>query len=279
MPQTFALPLLATEHTEFDRGAEALAFALARQRGAPLAAVLPIVSNAEFLMSAPELAARADEQAAKRRRELEERARAQGVALELSVRHGAALDAEIVDQARRIGADPIVIRRRGKRSFLAQMMVGEMVGKVVAHAPCSVLVVPRDAQLWQRRVLAAVEADAQGGRVAALAIRLAAEARLPLTLLTVHPAAAQPAAGGAELAQWRRDAEAAGVAADSETASGAAAEQILAAARRLQADLIVMGVRSAAHAARAKVGRVAHEVTGRYDGAVLLVSSAERGSR
>ena len=48
MPAPFARLLLATEHTEFDRGSETLALALARQAGLPLAVVLPVLSNPEF---------------------------------------------------------------------------------------------------------------------------------------------------------------------------------------------------------------------------------------
>ena len=58
MSGTFSRLLLATEHSEFDAGAEALAFAMARRCGLPLAAVLPVSSNPEFEVVAPELAAR-----------------------------------------------------------------------------------------------------------------------------------------------------------------------------------------------------------------------------
>ena len=50
--------LLATEHTEFDVGAERVALELARRRGVPLAGVFPIVSNIEYESVAPELVAK-----------------------------------------------------------------------------------------------------------------------------------------------------------------------------------------------------------------------------
>ena len=53
--------LLATEHTEFDTGAERIALELARRRGVPLAAVVPIVSNIEYESVAPGLVARMEE--------------------------------------------------------------------------------------------------------------------------------------------------------------------------------------------------------------------------
>lgn len=273
----FARVLLATERTDFDSGAERLALALAARHAQALAVVMPLASNAEFEAVAPELAERADREAGAKLERLRVQARDAGVALDLDVRHGDEPCAEIVDDARERGADLIVIRRRGQRSFLAALMVGEMVGEVIAHAPCSVLVVPRDAALWQRRVLVAVEADAQGRRVAALAVSLAAEAGLALTAVCVPGAGAARANAEALLADIKRGAAAAGVAAETQLLAGAPAPQILDAARRTGADLIVIGARSQAHAARASVGRVAHEVTGRFDGAVLLAHAGIAG--
>ena len=52
----FTRILLATEHTEFDVGAERVALELARRCGVPLAAVLPIVTNPEYEVTDPALA-------------------------------------------------------------------------------------------------------------------------------------------------------------------------------------------------------------------------------
>src|SRR5512136_324887 len=131
MSHPFQRLLLATEHTEFDVGAEALAFALARRCALPLAAVLPVTSNPEFEAVAPELAERADVRAAARRGALLAEAQAQGVALDLNVRRGPEPFAEIVAEARARSADLLVIRRRGQRGLLANLLVGEMVSKVV----------------------------------------------------------------------------------------------------------------------------------------------------
>lgn len=155
--------LLATEHSEFDAGAEAVAFALAARAGGQLHAVLPLVSNAEFEASAPALAARADDEVAARREHLVATAAAAGVTLEVNVRRGAEAHAQILAQAREDAADLLVIRRRGKRGLLARLLVGEMVGKVLAQAPCNVLVAPRSAGPWQRGVVVAVgDAQARG---------------------------------------------------------------------------------------------------------------------
>jgi len=144
--------LLATEHTEFDRGAEALAFALAHRHAVPLPVVLPVASNPEFEAVAPELAARADAAAAARLEDLARAAAQVGVTLVPEVRHGPEPYAEIVAEARERQAELIVIRRRGRRGLLANLLIGEMVSKVVAHAPCIVLIAPREARLWRQGI-------------------------------------------------------------------------------------------------------------------------------
>jgi nucleotide-binding universal stress UspA family protein len=148
--------LLATEHSEFDAGAERLAFMLAARAGGALSAVLPLATNPEFEVSAPALADKADAEVAVRREHLVAAAAALGVVLDVVVRRGAEPHAGIVAEAREQAADLLVIRRRGKRGLLARLLVGEMVSKVLAQAPCDVLVTPRSAALWQRGVLVAV---------------------------------------------------------------------------------------------------------------------------
>ena len=57
MAQVFQRLLLATEHTEFDTGAERWPWRWRSAARAPLAVVLPLVSNPEYEAVAPQLAA------------------------------------------------------------------------------------------------------------------------------------------------------------------------------------------------------------------------------
>lgn len=140
MATPFTRLLLATEHNEFDTGAEALA----RRCALPLAAVMPVLSNPELESAAPALAARLDAQASIRRESLEAMAAAQQVSIDVTVRRGPEPYAEIVEHACEHRADLIVIRRRGKRGLLANLLVGAWIGgtaqKVIGLAECPVLV-------------------------------------------------------------------------------------------------------------------------------------------
>lgn len=266
MAAVFQRLLLATERTEFDAGAERLALALARHCATPLGVVMPLLSNPEFEAEAPALAERAERQAAARLVALRQQAETAGIAIDLRVRRGAALWREIVDEAQERGSDLLVLRRRGRRGFLARMLVGEMVGQVLAHAPCCALVVPRDAQLWTRRVLVAAEPGEPGLQRVALATSVASACALPLCVVCVAgPGERQRSAAAEFLAQTQGLAAAAGVAASTELGFGDVPAQLLDAARDQAADLIVLG------AGHGRGGGVAHHVTGAATCAVLIV--------
>jgi nucleotide-binding universal stress UspA family protein len=270
MGGTFSRLLLATEHGEFDTGAETLAFALARARRVPLAGVLPMVSNPEFEAVAPQLAAKADAEAAARRRSLEARAKAEGVDFDLQVRRGSEPYVDIVDEARRRAADLIVIRRRGKRGFLANLLVGEMVSKVVAHAPCSVLIVPRGARMWSRRVLVGIDPQASDDTLLACAVSLACDCVLPLHVLCVAANDAARAAAARTLAVALRRARQLGATVDGEVRVGRAYQELIQGAQACAADLLVVNRHRGDALDRAWIGGVAQKVIGLTECPVLV---------
>jgi hypothetical protein len=235
--------LLATEHTEFDVGAERVAFELARRCRLPLAAVLPIVTNPEYEVTAPELALACEQAASAKREALYAAARAAGVDLDLNVRRGDEPHLEIVDEARARHADLIVARRRGRQGFLAQLLVGEMIGNVVRCAPCSVLLVPRACRMWEARILAAIDDSAAAAPVVATAQRVAAGCGLPLLVASVaaQDTAAATSSAEAAVAAALRTIRGSGSNAEGRVVRGPPAESIAALAHDCGADLIVAG--------------------------------------
>lgn len=271
MAQLFTRLLLATEHSEYDSGAEAMGFALAQRCQLPLATVLPLVSNPEFEAIAPQIAAKAEQEAAAKIAELRQQAQAVGVAIDLRLRRGPEPYQEIVDEAREQGSDVIIIRRRGKRGLLANLLVGEMVSKVVTHAPCHVLIAPREARLWQQRVLVAAEATPTGRQIVATALAVAAQCALPLHLVSVVAADALRPPADAFVADMLIEARALGLVAQGEVRVGKPYTEILATRAACQADLIVMGSRGEPGIGRALLGGVAQKVMGLSEHPVLVL--------
>lgn len=233
--------LLATEHTKFDVGAEKLAFAMAGRCGMPLRVVIPVLSNPEFEAQAPELARRADEEIGRKISELEAQAVAAGVQLEVKVRHGAQANEEIVDEATRTQTDLIIIRRRGNPGFLANLLVGEMVSKVIRDSACHVLMVPRAAQFWQHHLLAAVGEGGAAAHVARMAAEIAARCEVPLTLVSVASDEGRYAEISALNALQLHQAKITYPAATGQVLRGQPVEQTVALAQKLAADLLIVG--------------------------------------
>lgn len=233
--------LLATEHTEFDIGAERIAFAMARRCGIPLRAVLPLLSNSEYEVEAPQLALRAEQEAARKAAELRNSAKEIGVELDIHIRRGAEAYQEIVAEAVASQTDLIVIRRRGNPGFLANLLIGEMVSKVIREAPCAVLTVPRAAEFWQHQVLAAVNDAPAASSITALAAKIAEACDMPLTLVSVVEEQTMQAATENLNAENSTHASAICRQVQGRVLIGKPVAQIVATAKEISADLIVIG--------------------------------------
>jgi nucleotide-binding universal stress UspA family protein len=272
----FSSILLATEGTEFDTGAERVGIGLAAKCGVPMMAVMPLVTNAEYQIVAPERAAHAEAHAAAKIDKLETAAQAQGVELRGRVRLGQEPFREIVDEAGERGADLIVLRRRGKRSYLANLFLGEMVHTVVGHTHCDVLTVPRGSALWSRGILVATDGSSQSARATKMAAALAVSSGLPLTVVSVaehhngsgvSESAAQANVDGALSVVRAAGAQATGRV----VVEGKPYQAILATADQVEADLIVIGRRGIGRVERMLVGSTSEQVAGSAPGPVLIV--------
>jgi len=271
MAKSYTRILLASEGTEFDVGAERLAIDWAAQWALGLLAVVPVVSNPEFEVVAPQLAQRAEAAAASHLERLRHAASQRGVDLAGTVRLGETPYQEIVAEARQRNADLIVLRRRGKRGFVANLLIGAMTHTVIGHAPCDVLIVPRAARMWSRGVLLATDGSTHSARAAEIARELALRGSLPVTVVCVlaHPADDRARAAAnveAAIALLRS----AGVRAEGRTAEGRPHEAILAVGREAQADVIVVGRRGLGGVERLLLGSTSERVAGFADCPVLI---------
>ncbi len=264
MAHPFERILLITEHTEFDRGAERMAFDIASQCGLELRAVFPVMRNIEYEIGSPDLAQRRALEFAEKAEQLRGAAKDAGIVLDLVVRQCEAPHTAIVQEAREYRADLIIARRRGRRSFLSNLMIGEMVSKVAAEAPCSMLFVPRTARLWSQAILAAVDLDAGAELVATMAATVAAACELPLTLMTVSEDAAA-------LARLKAMAEGLGAVKEYVVAAGKPHEAILAMAEAQGADLIVVGRHRVGRILKSPFGGTTKSIIGHTDRSVLVV--------
>ncbi|MBK6854018.1 MAG: universal stress protein [Burkholderiales bacterium] len=270
MTTTHTRLLLVTEQTEHDVPARDLAFALALRDKLPLDVVLPMVSNAEFEQVAPALAARAEALAAHRRNLLLADARAAGVSVQVTSPSGPELHELVVDAAGALANDLIVIRRRGQRGLLARLLVGEMVSRVVAHAPCSVLIAPPGARPWSKAVLVGIDPRCKDTSLLTHAVALARERDLTLRILCVAPDESSCLPAEATLSAATATASQMGVRVDAELRFGRPYQQLLAATQDCGADLLLIGRHGDDNILQAWVGGTAQKVIGLSDCPVLI---------
>jgi SulP family sulfate permease len=149
--------------------------------------------------------------------------------------------------------------------------------RIVAAAPCNVLVVPENTKLWSRRILVAFDGSRAAQSAFAFALQIAKPMRLPLTLFSaVDHAGNLPPAIADEVELALAAARLEGVTAEHMIRSGRIAESILAAAADAGADLIVLYRHTRSGLGRALMGSVSNDVLERADVPVLLCGGDQR---
>jgi nucleotide-binding universal stress UspA family protein len=268
----FSPVLLATDGSEAAAGAQRVAIAMAQRCGAQLAVLTMVISNPETEAMFPDLVRKSEEQAREILADASAAARAAGVEPETLVRRGDEPPDEIVAAAGAIGAQLIVIGRRGKRGLMRRLM-GSTTAQVIGHAACPVLVVPRICQLPSARVLLTTDGSTASDAAATVAASLAAICGLPVTVLSVSPlnrsaerhAETQAIVERTVALMRERGADAAGM-----VAEGREHEAIVAAGRETGADLIVMGSHGRTGLRRLLMGSTTERVIGLSQCPVLV---------
>jgi nucleotide-binding universal stress UspA family protein/uncharacterized membrane protein YfcA len=267
--------LLATDGSEFSAGAERAAIELARRNNAHLTILSVAVYNPIYASSVPGL-----EQAAIDLAEQHTQSAvglAAGLQYEVVIKESADPYKGIVEAAEAHRADVIVMGRRGRRG-LAMMMVGDATMRVLGHAPCNVMVVPKDANIGERGILVATDGSRFGDAAALTAGKLARVTGLPLTVLSaVMTSHSQKRRQEANLAVQRvKDGlHEEGIKIETLVPeSNRAEEAILEHAKKARLDLIVMGTHGRTGLQRVLVGSIAERVIGGADCPVLAVKAA-----
>lgn len=261
---------LMTQWTEFDAGAESAAIELARRLHVPLGVVVPLLSNPEYEVLAHDRVAKEEAAAAEAAAAFMGRARSAGVAADIRVRRGDELWREVVTDVRARQTDLLITRRRGHRSFLGKLRMGQMVRQVAAHAPCPVMVVPRAARAPERRMLVVIESGSAVGPQARHAATLATALGLPLDILVVVSTRDAQRQGEGLLQKALEIAKLANLPVTGSVRTGPLAEVLASSMSAIPVDLLVLGV-GPDPANHGKLGDVVEAVVGGVPCASLLV--------
>jgi nucleotide-binding universal stress UspA family protein len=272
----FETILVATDTSEFSAGALRVAMALVKKCGGKLTVMTMVKTNPEYGSIAPELERQAEVAAREHLDTVREAARTQGLEIDTLVRRGDTPDTEIVVAAEDINADLIVMGRRGRRG-LARFMVGDAVVKVIGHAHCSVLVVPKAADMWHRRILVATDGSRYSDAAATSAAKVAKVCGLPVTVVSATSPSHNEARireahdAVARLAKFYTDD---GVSADTRVPQGRPDEAVIVTAREVGADLIVTGTHGRTGLQKLLMGSVVERIIGQTESPILVVKAS-----
>ncbi len=267
--------VVATDGSEFSTGAIRVGIAMAEHSGGQLYAVTMVRTNPEYEAYAPELVKKAATEARGHVEAIIAEASARGVRCTPVIRHGDDPYREIVEAAEELNADIIVMGRRGRRG-LARLMVGDATVKVMGYAHCSVMVVPKAAEMWHSRILLATDGSRCSDSAAVAAAKMAKCCTAPITvvgaLVPSHSDKRQQDGRDAVTRTTdllRRD----GLEVEGVTVAGEADQVILDTAQKHGCDLIVIGSHGRTGFGKVLVGSVSERVVGKATGPVLVVKS------
>ncbi|HRH80958.1 MAG TPA: universal stress protein [Thiobacillaceae bacterium] len=265
--------LFATDGSEYSLGAQRVAIELAQRCRAEFHAMSIMLSTQDLeFVGTHQMRESREAEIQARLDTVAEAAKAAGLACTTHLVYGEQPEHEIVNTARGIEADLVVLGRRGRRG-LARFMVGHATAYVAGHAPCSVLVVPRTARVWQQRILLATDGSPASEEATRLATDVARQCHMPVTVLSATTAS--------HSAQRKQEARlsvdqavtalvAAGVNSDGLVPEGRPDEVVIEAARNTGADLIVVGSHGRTGLSRLFLGSISERIIGQAQCPVLV---------
>ncbi|MBF0296001.1 MAG: universal stress protein [Magnetococcales bacterium] len=176
----FQVILLATDGSEFSAGVERVGVEMAAQHGSRLHVLRLLLADPGSDASIVE-----EQDAALNMERVNAMCAERGITCENMLRHAEEPSQGILAAVREVGAQLLILGRRGRRG-MAKLMVGDATTRLLEKAECSVLVVPRLFSYWSSGVILALDAEENDGDHAALgAFHLAQHAGLPLTILKI----------------------------------------------------------------------------------------------
>ena len=270
--------LLSTDGSEHSEGAVREAIKFAKKCGSKLTALTVIDTNPEFDALAPQIMEKKAKEARQNLEAVQARAKKEGVQCDTVVREGEDSYRYIVDEAVKTKNTMIVMGRRG-RTGLKRLMMGSVTARVIGHAPCNVLVVPKAAQLEFSNIVVATDGSKYSLAAASEAIGLAKRNSSALTIISVVPSELMTPVdidftvnqreliAEKEMLEAEKNARAVkeaaqkeGVAVKAFVMSGKPADAVIETAREKRADLIVLGSHGRTGIERLLMGSVAERV-------------------
>jgi nucleotide-binding universal stress UspA family protein len=264
--------LLSTDGSQYSEGAIREAISFASKCSSRIYACMVLETNPEYETIGSSIFEKEEEEATAHLESIKARATKEGVRCETIFHESIEASEAIVDEATEKRVDMIVIGRHGRKG-LAKALMGEVAAKVIAHAPCKVLVVPKAARIEYRNILVATDGSAHSNAALTEAIAIAKRCGSHLIALSAMRDETERREAENYVNKAHDLAQKEGVSAETVTPIGRSFDVIVETAGGRGVDLIVMGTYGKTGVKKLLMGSSTEKVIGNAGCAVLVVKA------
>jgi len=264
--------ILATDGSRFSEGAIREAINFARKCSSKLYAVTVLETNPEYETIGSNVFEKEEAEAMAHLESIKDRAAKEGLDCEIILHEAPDPSQTIVDEATDRKVDMIVVGRRGRKGLLKALM-GQVAAKVVAQAPCKVLVVPKAAGIEYRNILVAADGSVHSNAAVTEAIAIAKQCESHIIALSAIRDESERGDATVYTGKVVEMAQKEGVSAEAVTPIGRSFNAIVETAGGRGVDLIVMGTYGKTGVKKLLMGSSTEKVIGNAGCAVLVVKA------
>lgn len=264
--------LLATDGSVYSEGAVSEAINFAKKCSSRLYVLSVLAANPEYETIGSNFFEQEEKETRNLLESLKARAAKEGVTCETGVFRDNDPAVVIVEEAGRKKVDMIIIGRHG-RTGLTKLLMGAVAAKVIGHAPCKVMVVPKAASIEYRNILVATDGSVHGNAAVTEAIAIAKRCGSRLLALSAMRDESEREEAGNYSNKAVEMAKKEGVEAEAVTPVGRSFDAIVETAGGRGVDLIVMGTYGKTGVKKLFMGSSTEKVIGNSGCAVLVVKA------
>jgi nucleotide-binding universal stress UspA family protein len=264
--------LAATDRSVFSEGAIREAINFAKKCSSRLYIVSVMETNPEYETIGANFFQKEEEEAVAYLESVKTRASQEGLYCQSMLLHGDEPYRRIVDAASEKMVDMVIMGRRG-RTGLMKVLMGSVTAKVIAHAPCKVLVVPKAARIDYRKLLVATDGSEHSIAAASEAIGIAKRCGSDIVAVSVAHSEAELEEAKTNVGRVVEMAQKDGIPVEALTPIGRSYDLIVETAGGRAVDLIVMGTYGKPGLRKLLMGSTTEKVIGHSACAVLVVKA------
>lgn len=262
--------LLATDGSLYSEGAIREAIGFAKRCSSILYIVSTLETNPEYETIGSNVFEKEESEAIAHLESIKARAVNEGLKCETILRESTDSSQAIVEEAAEKKVDIVVIGRRGRKG-LAKLLIGEVAAKVIGHAQCKVLVVPRAAVIGPKTILVATDGSGHSIAAAEEAISIAKRCSSNIIALSSIRSSDELGRAKANVNKVIEMAQKEGIPAEGLTPTGRSYNVLVETAGGRGVDLIVMGIPVKTAIQKILSGSATEQVIGKAGCAVLIV--------